>query len=98
MLRLMLSESWAEKPASPIGEFLSDTQLALYKSTLRFLLSKFLLQVINFINFSKYLHLEKQRTQDYGVGGRAEGNLTPISPTLHAMGLTWPVGYCMYNR
>ena len=26
MLRLMLSESWAEKHASPIGEFLPDIQ------------------------------------------------------------------------
>ena len=33
-----------------------------YKSTLRFPLSEFLLQVTNFVNFSKYSHIEVQDT------------------------------------
>ena len=59
-----------------------------YKSTLRFLLSKYLLLVTNFINFSKYSHIEKSRTQDYGAGGSPVGSLTTIHTNIPAIPIT----------
>ena len=53
-----------------------------YKSTLRFLLSKFLLQVPNFVNFSIYSHIQKYRTQDHSAGGRPIGSLTTIHTNI----------------
>ena len=67
--------------------------------------SEFLLQVTNFVvDFSKYWHLDKYRTQDYGACERALGSLTAIhsniigaSTTLLAMGLRW-VSRVLYSE
>ena len=59
-----------------------------YKSTLRFLLSKYLLYVTNFVNFSKYSHIEKYRTQDHGTGGRPVGSLNTIHTNIPAITIT----------
>ena len=59
-----------------------------YKSTLIFLLSEFLLQVTNFVNFSKYSHIEKYRTQYYGAGGRPVGSLTIIYTNIPVITIT----------
>ena len=59
-----------------------------YKSTLRFLLSKYLLWVINFVNFSKYSHIQNYRTQDHGSGGRPIGSLTTIHTNIPAITIT----------
>ena len=59
-----------------------------YKSTLRFLLSEFCLQVPNFVNFSKYSHIQKYRIQDHGAGGRPIGSLTTIHTNIPAIIVT----------
>ena len=59
-----------------------------YKSTLRFLLSEYLLYVINFVNFSKYSHIQKYRTQDHGADGRPVGSLTTIHTNIPAITIT----------
>ena len=56
-----------------------------YKSTLRFLLSEYLLKVTNLVNFLKYSHIEKYRTQDHGAGGRPVGSLTTIHTNIPAI-------------
>ena len=58
------------------------------KPTLRFLISELLLQVTNFVNFSKYSHKEKYRTQDHGAGGRATDSLTTIHINIPAITIT----------
>ena len=79
MLKINIPAKWAEKPPPCIFcLFMRDPARVThveyswspyYKSTVRFILSKYLLEVTNFINFSKYSHIEKYRTQDHGVGG-----------------------------
>ena len=59
-----------------------------YKTRLRFLLSEFFLKVTNFVNFSKYSHREKYRTQDHGAGGRPVGSLTTIHTNIPAITIT----------
>ena len=59
-----------------------------YKSTLRFLLSKYLLYVTNFVNFSKYSYIQKFKTQDHGAAGRPIGNLTTIHTNIPAITVT----------
>ena len=59
-----------------------------YKSTLRFLLSEYLLYVTNLVNFSKYSHIQKYRTQDHGAGGRPVGSLTTIHTNIPAITIT----------
>ena len=59
-----------------------------YKSILRFVISKYLLYVTNFINFSKYSHIEKYRTQDHGAGGSPVGSLTTIHTNIPAIPIT----------
>ena len=97
ILRLMISESWAENPPPPFLPFherpgshhTCGTHLVpFYKSTLRFILSEFLLQVTNFVNFSKYSHIKKYRTQDHGAGGGPIGSLTTIHAYIPAMSVT----------
>ena len=77
MVKIKIPENWAEKPSSPFCLFVRDSARVVhveypwspyYKSTLRFLISEYLLQVTNFINFSKYSHIEKYNTQDHGAG------------------------------
>ena len=58
------------------------------KSTLRFLLSEFLLQVTNFVNFSKYSHVENYKTKDHGAGGRLIGSLTTIHTNIPTITIT----------
>ena len=59
-----------------------------YKSILRFLLSKYLLQVINFVNFSKYSYIQNYRTQDHGAYGRSIGSPTTIHTNIPAITVT----------
>ena len=59
-----------------------------YKSTLRFLLSKYLLYVTNFVNFSKYSHIQKYRTLGHGAGGRPVGSLTTIHTNIPTITIT----------
>ena len=59
-----------------------------YKSTLRFLLSKYLLQITIIVNFSKYSHIQKYRTQDHGAGGRPIGSLTTIHTNIPSITVT----------
>ena len=59
-----------------------------YKSTLRFLLSEYLLYVTNLVNFSKYSHIQKYRTQDHGADGRPVGSLTTIHTNIPAITIT----------
>ena len=104
MIKIIIPENWVEKcPAFCL--FMRDpahiTHIEYpwspyYKSTLRFLLSEYLLQVSKFINFSKYSHIQKYRTQDHGAGGRPTGRLTTIHTNIPAitinllyMGLKW---------
>ena len=55
-----------------------------YKSTLRFLLSKYLLYDSNCVNFSKYSDIQNYRTQDHGAGGRPIGSLATIHTNIPA--------------
>ena len=59
-----------------------------YKSTLRFLLSEYLLCFTNFVNFSKYSHIQKYRTQDHGAGGRPVGSPTTMHTNIPAITIT----------
>ena len=63
MLKIMIPKDWAEKPPPPLlfclcmrdPAHVAHVEYAwwpYYKSTLRFLLSKYLLYVTNFVNFS----------------------------------------------
>ena len=97
MLKINIPENWAEKPPSFFCLFIRDPTCVIhvkylwspyYKSTLQFLLSKYLLQVTNFINFSKYLHIEKYRTHDHGAGGSPVGSLTTIHTNIPAIPIT----------
>ena len=97
MLKIMIPENWAEKPPSLFCLFVRDPARITcveypwspyYKSTLRFLLSKYLLYVTNFVNFSKYSHIEKYRTQDHGAGGRPVGSLNTIHTNIPAITIT----------
>ena len=99
MLKINIPENWAEKPPSPslFCLFVRDPAHVArveypwspyYKSTLRFLLSEYLLYITNFINFSKYSHIEKYRTQDHGAGGSPVGSLTPIHTNIPAISIT----------
>ena len=87
----------AEKPPSLFCLFMRDLAhiahveypwALYYKSTLRFLLSEFLLQVPNFVNFSKYSHIQKYKTQDHGAGGRPIGSITTIHTNIPAITVT----------
>ena len=97
MLKINIPENWAEKPPSLFCLFIRDPAHVVhveyswslyYKSTLRFLLSEYLLYVTNFINFSKYSHIEKYRTQDHGTGGSPVGSLTTIHTNIPAIPIT----------
>ena len=98
MLKINIPENWAEKPPpSLFCLFVRDpahvahveySWSPYYKSTLRFLLSEYLLYVTNFINFSKYSHIEKYRTQDHGAGGSPVGSLTTIHTNIPAISIT----------
>ena len=59
-----------------------------YKSIIRFLLSKYLLKVTNFVNFSKYSHIQNYRTQDHGAYGRSIGSPTIIHTNIPAITVT----------
>ena len=59
-----------------------------YKSTLRFLLSEHLLYVTNFVNFSKYSHIQKYRIQDHGAGRRPIGSLNTIHTSIPSITIT----------
>ena len=97
MVKIKIPENWAEKPSSLFCLFVRDPARVVhveypwspyYKSTLRFLLSEYLLQVTNFINFSKYSHIEKHNTQDHGASGRPVGSLTTIRTNIPAITVT----------
>ena len=97
MLKINIPENWAEKPPPLFCLFIRNpahvahveySWSPYYKSTLRFLLSEYLLYVTNFINFSKYSHIEKYRTQDHGTGGSPVGSLTPINTNIPAISIT----------
>ena len=97
MLQIMIPDNWAEKPPPYFCLFVRDPACIThvqypwspyYKSTLKFLVSEFLLQVTNFINFSKYSHIQKYRTQDHGAGGRPVGSLTTIHTNIPAITIT----------
>ena len=96
MLKRKIPESWAEKPPY-FCLFVRDQAHVMhveyprspyYKSTLRFLLSEYHLYVTNFINFTKYSHIGKYRTQDQGAGGRSIGSLTTIHTNIPAISIT----------
>ena len=59
-----------------------------YKSTLRFHLSEYLLYVTNFVNFSKYSHIQKYRIQDHAAGQRPIGSLNTIHTNIPAITIT----------
>ena len=59
-----------------------------YKSTLRFLLSEYLLYFTNFVNVSKYSHIQKYRTQGHGTGGRPVGSFNTIHTNIPAITIT----------
>ena len=59
-----------------------------YKSILIFLLSKYLLYVTKFVNFSKYSHIQNYRTQDHGAYGRPIGSPTTIHTNIPAITVT----------
>ena len=94
----MIPENWAEKPHTPLSAFSSWIRLVShrqntqgphsYKSILRFLLSKYLLQVTNFVNFSKYSHIQNYWTQDYGAYGRSIGSPSIIHTNIHAIAVS----------
>ena len=93
----MIPENWAEKPPSLFCLFIRDqaciTQVEYprspyYKSILRFLLSEYLLYVTNFVNFSKYSHIQNYRTQDHGAYGRPIGSPTTIHTNIPAITVT----------
>ena len=97
MLKINIPENWAEKPPPPFCLFVRDPPCVThveyswspyYKSTLRFLLSKYLLYVTNFINFSEYSHIEKYRTQDHGADGNPVCSLTTIHTNIPAIPIT----------
>ena len=95
MLKIMIPENWAEKSPPPLFcLFITDqarvTQVEYprspyYKSILRFLLSEYLLQVTNFLNFSKYSHIHNYRTQDFDAYGRPIGSPTTIHTNIPAI-------------
>ena len=89
--------SWQKRPPPPICLFVKDPACITYieypwspyyKSILRFLLSKYLLYVTNFVNFSKYSHIQKHKTQDNGAGGRPIDSLTTIHTNISAITVT----------
>ena len=59
-----------------------------YKSILRFLLSKYLLQITNIVNFSKYSHIQNYTTQDHDAYGRPIGSPTTIHTNISAITVT----------
>ena len=59
-----------------------------YKSILRFILSKYLVYVTTFVNFSKYSHIQNYRTQDHGAYGRSIGSPTTIHTNIPAITVT----------
>ena len=112
MIKIKIPENLAEKPPPSFLPFYERPgschtcripMSPYYKSTLRFLLFKYLLSLTNFINFSKYSHIQKYRTQDHGAGGSPIGSLTTIhtnipaiTVTVLAIALEMSLGYCMF--
>ena len=47
-----------------------------------------LLQVTNFVNFSKYSHIKKYRTQDHGAGGMPIDSLRTMHTNIPALPIT----------
>ena len=97
MLKIIIPENWAEKPHPLVlpfherpgsGHTCGIPMIPYYKSTFRLLLSNILFKATNFVNFSKYSHIEKYRTQDHGAGGRPIGSLTTIHTNILAITVT----------
>ena len=94
MLKIMIHENWAEKPCPLFCLFMIDSAhiahpwSPYYKSTLRFLLSEYLLYVTNFVNFSKYSHIHKYRIQDHDAGQWPIGSLNRIHTSIPAITIT----------
>ena len=98
MLKIMIPENWTEKSPNPLFCLIMRDPAHIahveypwspyYKSTLRFLLSEYLLYVTNLVNFSKYSHIQKYRTQDHGADGRPVDSLTTIHTNIPAITIT----------
>ena len=104
-LRSPQYKNCAEKPLPLFCLFMNNLACVIHvepcypthsKSTLRFLLSKFLLQVTNFINFSKYSHMQKFRTKDHGAGGRPIESLTTIHTNIPAIPINFYLKQYIY--
>ena len=86
-----LWSSWQKSPPPPLLACVICVEQpwsSYYRSTLRSLLSEYLLQVTNSVNFSKYSLIEKDRTQDHGAGRWPVGHPITIHSNIPAITIT----------